>query len=506
MDIKQACNTPVLINKVIGSSKISEISTGSIRKQSIIINSDTSLYTTNSPINITSVEISYSDLGLLNPPVLSTSTDGNNLNLLKYSYDSSIKTTMPSILDDNSEVKNKYDNILYSVSNSINSQEYVCKETYLLLSLQSLIDFIIKSCDTFLTCSKLKSYETKIDSMSIIKGLFNSLLCLSNGIKLLNTLIGQNVITTNYACKVIHELSSSLLYIESQATALSDNENFNINDDTLDLINSSIKECNNCLLIDNTSKILFSQFTDVISHLINCINLITTQLQHLESYVLKEPLLNIIPSLQSVTKLVENATSSISLAYSDIANNYNTIVNNLKQSCDYAKTISINSGCPNLSTNFNSNVLLTKSFSKDFTNIDIPNSSDTDTNNNPDCSNITESVALSLSFYVYNLRINVSGTIGSENFTGHIFYPELHNLSFFGIHDMTINAQISIPSDINTFNISQNITPKLEVTNITAASPYNKSTFSTFNSDIELTLSINGEILATALLPLIIVK
>lgn len=504
MEIKRACNTPVLTNKIIGSSTVSQSPTGNIENQSIIIDSDYSLYINNSPITITSTEITYSNLGLIDSPVVSASTATNNLSILKDSYDSSIKTTMPSILDNNTKLSSLYDNIISGIHDSLTSKDSISKETYLLLSLQSLTHFINTACDTFLSNNELQSYEDAADFISIVRGLINSLFSISKGVQLLNALIGQSEITPNYASKLCNELSSALLYIESDITGLSKNNNLKINNDTLNLINSLIKQCKELLVIDKTSKILISPFTDSVSLLIDCTNLMIDRLTDLDLSLSYEPLVSIISSLQNITKLIQLAISSISSAYFNINNKYPEIIDKLESACEYAKSISFTSKCPALSTSFSSNILLTKSYSKDLTNTDIRNSSVT--GNNSTNSDITESVVLLLSFYVYNLQINISGTIGSDSFTGHIFYPELHNLNFFGINDMIINTEISIPSSTNTFNISQCLTPELKVIGITTSSPYDTATPSTFKADITFGFSVNGEILATALLPLIISK
>jgi len=500
VNIKQAYNTHILANKIIGNSTFSQNSTSSIQNQSIIIDSDTSLYLNDSPINITNAEISYSNLGLLNPPTISVSTSKNTLN----SYISTSKTTMHSILNENIELKKIYDNIIFSINNSINSKDYILKETYLLLSLQSLSNFIISTCNTFLTNSTLNSYKNTTDVIYIIKELFNSSFCISKSIKMLNTLIGQSEISLDYSQKIINELSSALVYLESNITNLINNDAIPISQDSLELINSLIKKSKDLLIIDENSNILFAPFKDCILNLLESINLINNQLKLLESQIPKNLLLNLTFSLENIIKSAQSAVLCISLSYSNITNNYNTIINNLKSACNYIKMISPISNHPNLSTSFSSNIFLTKSFSKDITNTNINNQSEKTTNYNN--SIITENITLSLSFYVYNLQINIRGTIGDNSFTGHILYSGLYNLSFFGINDIIVNTDISIPSSTNYFNISQYINPVLEVTNIKTDSTYNVSTQSTFYCNIDFTLFVKVDTLATAPVPLIITK
>ncbi|HCW52791.1 MAG TPA: hypothetical protein DG753_03425 [Clostridium sp.] len=434
----------------------------------------------------------------MQPPIISTA---NKLNSIKYSNNCSLTTPNLSILDTN--LKNVYDNITTAIYDSQNSKNTISKETYLLLSIQSLIDFITKVCNEFINDINKKSNEINLYSTEAIINLFNSLFSISKSLKLLNALIGQSIITPKYSDKILNELSAVLFYVESYTSNLYKNK-LDIDNDTIDLINSTVNQCKELLALGKTLKIVFFQFVDLVFSYINCINLLTNQLTHLDSSASQESLSNITSSLQKIIKLIELVNSSVSWAYSSVVDNYNKIINNLKYACNCIKSISFISQSPNLFTNFSSNILLVKSYSKDLTNtqIDYP----LDINNFLINTDITEDIILFLSFYVYNLHINISGTINSINFTGIISYPGLHNLNFFGINDTNINTKISIPSNTTKFNISQLLTLDLKIKNIKVYPQYNTSLSSSFNADINFNLLVNGEIVVTSLIPLIIIK
>ena len=499
MDIKKAFNTPVLTNKIIGNNTISQNITGSIKNQSVTITPNILYDTENSTINITRTKISYSKLGLLNLPAISTSAK-NSSDLLKYSYEPSIVTNNLSILDTNSKLKSIYDNIISTLDNSIKTEISISKETYLLLSLQSLTDFIIELCNQFLNSFEEKSPDSNSHSINIIIKLFDSLLGISKSIKLLNALIGETTITSKYADRILNQLSSSLLSIEFIINNLYIINDLSINTETLYTMNSTLKQCKELLIPSINAQISFSKFATIISHLIDCISLLKDQLIQLES------LSSIIYSIQNIINLITYDISSISLSYYNLRKDYLTIIGKIKSACDCAKSISFTSQSPDLFLNFNSNILLTKSYLKNLTNINIDEPLDI---NNTLVNSIVsqdQDIVLSLSFYVYNLKINISGTIDSISFEGTILYPELYKLSFFGINDVFVNTKISIPSGINKFNISQQLALDLNITDITLYPQYSASSSSTLIADITFNLLVNGEIFITSLLPIIIVK
>ena len=138
--------------------------------------------------------------------------------------------------------------------------------------------------------------------------------------------------------------------------------------------------------------------------------------------------------------------------------------------------------------------------------LNVINDSFTDDHTGSAVNTLTKSVNLNLSFYVCNLNIRVSGTIGSENFTGYIFYSNLYNLSYFGINDTNVTVDVDIPESTDSFNVSECLSPSLQASSVIPSSNYSLTSPDSFNADIELAFSLSGEVLITAVVPIVFAK
>lgn len=503
MDIKQAINTPVLINKVIGTNTVSKSSSGHIDNQTITISSDTSLCIDNSPISINNIEISYSNMGLLTQPPISISSQVNKLKSYNNTLSSSLNFSIKPLIYSNIELNSLYEKLASGINDSLSSKDYISKETYMLLSVQTLSNLIKSICETYLNDDQLKNHDKNTTNFTIIiTKLLNGLLYLSNGIILLNPLIGGQELTSNYWTKLYNELSSSLQYLDYSFNNLCENIHIKTNEKEINEIYSCIKQLQNDLTIYSSFEMLISTYINHMYRIINCIDNIVNKVLLLQSQLSLMPYSELINSLDNILKLMKCVLSLISEAHSDTEKNYNSIINTLKSSVHYAQLISFSSNSPNLYTSLNSVVLMPKTYSNNLTNKNVyTNTKKTSVND----SDTTQILTITWPFYVYNLYITINGNIGTESFTGHISYDGLHNLNFFSIDDIVLNTEISISKDINKINILHTLMPQLEVSDIVPLNNYSSSS-STFNANISLSFTVNGEITAYALVPLIISK
>lgn len=547
MDIKISSNTPALVSQVIGSSKISNNDTVTAVSQTVTIETTTSSYLDNSTIIITKIQTDYSDIGILPFPLTTTSSDDSNT--LKISSNN-LTNNSSSIAEKVPEVKYKYDYITLLLDNTTNTDCQVLKETYMLLAIQNLIDCTKLISENFLDEDLIHSSVHDLFLCKILKD-FNAVnSSLLTCEKFLSILIGQTYITYNYACSISAQIANSLNSILSIINVLQNSKYNNLTDysDNLYSISDSINNMINYLKISNDTIPDFNFFADNFSKIIIFLNSIFNILTDCFS---NSNFITLIYYEDKCIKGLSHINSAVSQAYDNLDENCNLIMSNIKSTLSFISSIKNILSLPELFTNMESNIFIGRAFSKSFDEVNT--SSDiTDINNNTpefnyipseshaqnskfindsnltkadnienpiipdniksvDSSNTNKSIVkknidVLLSFYVCDLKISLSGTIGSEKFSGYIYYPGLHNLNSFGIQDININTSIKIPNNINTFKLSQCLCPVLSVTSAAASSSYRIKAPDSFNADLSMTFTLNEELLFTTVLPIVFAK
>lgn len=546
MDIKIASNTPTLVKKILGSNTFNSSENGSVDTQTFTICSNTS-YMDNSAITITNIETYYSDLGLLN--VLSDTTSTERVTTLNLSKDIS-EESIPSVINTIPNINKLYEETLQMINNSADSKDYISKETYLLLGLQNLvnIDFTISD---YISCNDNIKFCCCYDSL---KNFINSAWTIIHSIcicdRYLYFLIGQSSITYNYSLKIYNELVLSTKLLDNTIDNLSIDSSFNTNDkQSLISIKASLKNYIENIEVSENNIPSFLDFENVCSKIITSLDLCLKIISSSTVFNCDANSINPIYSLINTVNLIKYTLAAITSSYSCINDDYQTIVSNIKSALSFLTSIVAINNDINLVNNFNSNIILKKTSSKvlntensndklnsniltsfnfisengqpfniESSNLKINNNENIqestktinteiyDNNSSSEESIITKSVTLNLSFYVCNLNIRVSGTIGSDNFTAYIFYSNLYNLSYFGINDTNVTINVDIPENTNKFNISECLNPSIKASSITPNSNYSLTSKDSFNADIKLEFTLNGEVLITSILPIVIAK
>lgn len=546
MDIKIASNTPTLVKKILGSNTFNSSENGSVDTQTFTICSNTS-YMDNSAITITNIETYYSDLGLLN--VLSDTTSTERLTTLNLSKDIS-EESIPSVINTIPNINKLYEETLQMLNNSSDSKDYISKETYLLLGLQNLvnIDFTISD---YISCNDNIKFCCCYDSL---KNFINSAWTIIHSIcicdRYLYFLIGQSSITYNYSLKIYNELVLSTKLLDNTIDNLSIDSSFNTNDkQSLISIKASLKNYIENIEVSENNIPSFLDFENVCSKIITSLDLCLKIISSSTVFNCDANSINPIYSLINTVNLIKYTLAAITSSYSCINDDYQTIVSNIKSALSFLTSIVAINNDINLVNNFNSNIILKKTSSKvlntensndklnsnilpsfnfisengqpfniESSNLKINNNENIqestktinteiyDNNSSSEESIITKSVTLNLSFYVCNLNIRVSGTIGSDNFTAYIFYSNLYNLSYFGINDTNVTINVDIPENTNKFNISECLNPSIKASSVTPNSNYSLTSKDSFNADIKLEFTLNGEVLITSILPIVIAK
>lgn len=546
MDIKIASNTPTLVKKILGSNTFNSSENGSVDTQTFTICSNTS-YMDNSAITITNIETYYSDLGLLN--ILSDTTSTERLTTLNLSKDIS-EESIPSVINTIPNINKLYEETLQMINNSADSKDYISKETYLLLGLQNLvnIDFTISD---YISCNDNIKFCCCYDSL---KNFINSAWTIIHSIcicdRYLYFLIGQSSITYNYSLKIYNELVLSTKLLDNTIDNLSIDSSFNTNDkQSLISIKASLKNYIENIEVSENNIPSFLDFENVCSKIITSLDLCLKIISSSTVFNCDANSINPIYSLINTVNLIKYTLAAITSSYSCINDDYQTIVSNIKSALSFLTSIVAINNDINLVNNFNSNIILKKTSSKvlntensndklnsnilpsfnfisengqpfniESSNLKINNNENIqestktinteiyDNNSSSEESIITKSVTLNLSFYVCNLNIRVSGTIGSDNFTAYIFYSNLYNLSYFGINDTNVTINVDIPENTNKFNISECLNPSIKASSVTPNSNYSLTSKDSFNADIKLEFTLNGEVLITSILPIVIAK
>lgn len=546
MDIKIASNTPTLVKKILGSNTFNSSENGSVDTQTFTLCSNTS-YMDNSAITITNIETYYSDLGLLN--VLSDTTSTERLTTLNLSKDIS-EESIPSVINTIPNINKLYEETLQMLNNSSDSKDYISKETYLLLGLQNLvnIDFTISD---YISCNDNIKFCCCYDSL---KNFINSAWTIIHSIcicdRYLYFLIGQSSITYNYSLKIYNELVLSTKLLDNTIDNLSIDSSFNTNDkQSLISIKASLKNYIENIEVSENNIPSFLDFENVCSKIITSLDLCLKIISSSTVFNCDANSINPIYSLINTVNLIKYTLAAITSSYSCINDDYQTIVSNIKSALSFLTSIVAINNDINLVNNFNSNIILKKTSSKvlntensndklnsnilpsfnfisengqpfniESSNLKINNNENIqestktinteiyDNNSSSEESIITKSVTLNLSFYVCNLNIRVSGTIGSDNFTAYIFYSNLYNLSYFGINDTNVTINVDIPENTNKFNISECLNPSIKASSVTPNSNYSLTSKDSFNADIKLEFTLNGEVLITSILPIVIAK
>ena len=546
MDIKIASNTPTLVKKILGSNTFNSSENGSVDTQTFTLCSNTS-YMDNSAITITNIETYYSDLGLLN--ILSDTTSTERLTTLNLSKDIS-EESIPSVINTIPNINKLYEETLQMLNNSADSKDYISKETYLLLGLQNLvnIDFTISD---YISCNDNIKFCCCYDSL---KNFINSAWTIIHSIcicdRYLYFLIGQSSITYNYSLKIYNELVLSTKLLDNTIDNLSIDSSFNTNDkQSLISIKASLKNHIENIEVSENNIPSFLDFENVCSKIITSLDLCLKIISSSTVFNCDANSINPIYSLINTVNLIKYTLAAITSSYSCINDDYQTIVSNIKSALSFLTSIVAINNDINLVNNFNSNIILKKTSSKvlntensndklnsnilpsfnfisengqpfniESSNLKINNNENIqestktinteiyDNNSSSEESIITKSVTLNLSFYVCNLNIRVSGTIGSDNFTAYIFYSNLYNLSYFGINDTNVTINVDIPENTNKFNISECLNPSIKASSITPNSNYSLTSKDSFNADIKLEFTLNGEVLITSILPIVIAK
>ena len=501
----------------------------------------------NSAITITNIETYYSDLGLLN--VLSDTTSTERVTTLNLSKDIS-EESIPSVINTIPNINKLYEETLQMINNSADSKDYISKETYLLLGLQNLvnIDFTISD---YISCNDNIKFCCCYDSL---KNFINSAWTIIHSIcicdRYLYFLIGQSSITYNYSLKIYNELVLSTKLLDNTIDNLSIDSSFNTNDkQSLISIKSSLKNYIENIEVSENNIPSFLDFENVCSKIITSLDLCLKIISSSTVFNCDANSINPIYSLINTVNLIKYTLAAITSSYSCINDDYQTIVSNIKSALSFLTSIVAINNDINLVNNFNSNIILKKTSSKvlntensndklnsniltsfnfisengqpfniESSNLKINNNENIqestktinteiyDNNSSSEESIITKSVTLNLSFYVCNLNIRVSGTIGSDNFTAYIFYSNLYNLSYFGINDTNVTINVDIPENTNKFNISECLNPSIKASSVTPNSNYSLTSKDSFNADIKLEFTLNGEVLITSILPIVIAK
>lgn len=105
-------------------------------------------------------------------------------------------------------------------------------------------------------------------------------------------------------------------------------------------------------------------------------------------------------------------------------------------------------------------------------------------------------------FYLCSPRINISGTIGSQPFTGHISYPDITSLQDLGLMPVILDYFICHPENICNLTLRENFDPCFTLQCIYPTGPYDSTTPSTFLVDIYSYFNLKGNLLATVKNPL----
>lgn len=543
MDIKIASNTPALLKKILGSNTFDISENGSVDKQTFTISSNAS-YSDNSIITITNIETSYSDLGLLRIP--SNTASAKRLNTLNLSRDIS-QEPINSVVDVIPDVKKIYEEILLMLKNSSDAHDYISKETYLLLALQNLVNIDYKISD-YISCNDNIKFCICNDSLKdFINSAWNIIVSVCICQRYLYNLIGQASITYNYSLKISNELIPSMQILNNIIDSLSLDSSLN-NDDKQSLlsINKSLKDFMEKIEVSENRTPSFADFENSCSKIISSLDLCLKIISSCTAFNCNTNSINPIYSLINTENLVKYTLSAINSAYSSINADYKIILSNIKSGLSFLTSITAIDSNFDLVNNFNSNIIFKKVSSKvinsdnDKSNSDflpsfnfisdngqsftiessdlkiksddnikpstnVINTIPTDGNNSSfEESTVTKTVKLNLSFYVSNLNIRISGKIGSDNFTAYIFYSNLYNLSYFGIDDINVIVNVDMPENISKFNVSECLNPSLQTSSVIPVSHYSLNAKDSFNADVELAFALDGEVIITAVLPIVI--
>lgn len=559
MDIKIASNTPALVKKILGSNTFTSSDEGNIDKQIFTIDSTALSYTDNSVITITSIETYYSALGLLNTP--SDTATAERLNTINLPKDIS-EELVPPVVETIPDLKKSYDEILTILTDSTEAHDYILKETYLLLGLQNLVNIDYTLSEYFATNDNIKYGSCHDNLKEFINDIWHVILSICESIQYLNALIGLQSISHNYGQKITDKLIPSINLFNNILENLKETDSSFSDDGRLSLISieNSLQDWIVNIEVSENKIPLFKDFENVCSKMIDAVNLTLKIISSSASYKSNSNSIDPVYSLISTTDLIKYTISAMDSATSGISDNYSLIMSSIKSALSSLVSITAVNNDVNLINQYNKNILLKKSSTKTFNSSNINEKSETvflpsfnfvsgsiqtSINNSPDknvhksqkdkadnnylnvindsltdgyttmnsdddtasaVNTITKSVNLNLSFYVCNLNIRVSGTIGSENFTGYIFYSNLYNLSYFGINDTNVTVDVDIPESTDSFNVSECLSPSLQASSVIPSSNYSLTSPDSFNADIELAFSLSGEVLITAVVPIVFAK
>jgi hypothetical protein len=115
---------------------------------------------------------------------------------------------MTSILETITDVKTLYDDISLNIENSTEASDYISKETYLLLALQSLVNMSHIISSFFNSSDEINICGSYPELKNLMKKLCAIISSVSNSSKSLYLLIGQENLSYNYALNTANELLS----------------------------------------------------------------------------------------------------------------------------------------------------------------------------------------------------------------------------------------------------------------------------------------------------------
>lgn len=506
MDIIKASNTPTLINQIIGNGTFLVNIPSTLEDQTIVINKSSIIYDNNSIINISNIEVSYTDLGLLNAPIISANTKNPQVTFENFS-----KFVKPnsdeSIIDNEPYLKSLYDEIILYKNKSSDSKDIISRETYMLLSIQSIVNLLNSICNFILLNDEIKNQKNSDSFYTIIFDICNSLYYASNGIKLLSTLIGQEFFSSNYADRIKTELLDSFSALNSAYNSTQNYNNIENKNTYLTAIKSFLTTNINFKFSDKNSVELFTSFRNFILQVFENNNLLIKLLSNLSSYSSDVKYTTIINCLKKITEISTYTVNTVYVVYKNISDNYENIINQIQNYINDVASLSLKPNTLKLlkifDTNFSVRNYFFKNISKNLksNNIEKPNYKKNISN-----SEVISNFDITFEFYIYNFNIYISGTIGAKEFTGYLSYPGLYNLNYFGIDNINITTEITLPSNVSNFNMKQCLNPELEITTIVPNSIYHNDNSYNFSASINLAFSVNGEVISSALLPIVIAK
>ncbi|MDO5517784.1 MAG: hypothetical protein Q4F66_09525 [Clostridium sp.] len=100
-------------------------------------------------------------------------------------------------------------------------------------------------------------------------------------------------------------------------------------------------------------------------------------------------------------------------------------------------------------------------------------------------------------FYLCSPQINISGTIGSEPFTGHISYPAITSLEDLGLNPIILDYFICHPQNICNLTLRENFDSCYTIQCVYPTGSYNSTEPSTFLADVYSYFNLKGNLIAT---------